>query len=205
MLKLLDHKIRQMHEALGGLEESDLSSITPERVITPHVYYCQVDFAQGTTEIGLANIASLLVANIACMKDHLKAWCAKNGKGFDGENLINANKDVAIVHDLWNIDKHADLNRPPRSGHRPKVQNLRQFLKLLTGASAGSSAVVTIDPRNGKMKTETTGGGSVNLAINGDVVDQHGMLLGDFAKICERATTAWEQALSRAGVPIPAR
>jgi hypothetical protein len=205
MLELLDRKIRQMHEALGGLEESDLSSITPERVTTPHIYYCQIDFSQGTTDVGLANIISLLIANIACMKDHLKVWCAKNGKSFDGENLINTNIDVAIVHDLWNIDKHADLNRPPRSGHRPKVQNLRQSLKLSTGTSAGSAAVFTIDPRTGKVKTETKVGGSVSLAINGDVVDEYGVLLGDFAGICERATTAWEQTLRRAGVPIPGR
>jgi len=205
MLELLDRKIRQMHAALGGLEESDLSSIAPERIITPHVYYLLVDFNQGTTEVGLANIASLLIANIACMKDHLKAWCAKNGKSFDGENLINTNKDVAIVHDLWNMDKHSDLNRPPRSGHRPKVQNLRQSLNLSTGTNAGSSTEVTIDSRTGRMKTERKGGGSVNLVINGDVVDEYGVLLGDIASICERATTAWEQTLSRAGVPVPAR
>lgn len=182
MLELLDRKIRQMHAALGGLEESDLSSIAPERIITPHLYYLLVDFNQGTTEVGLANIASLLIANIACMKDHLKAWCAKNGKSFDGENLINTNKDVAIVHDLWNMDKHSDLNRPPRSGHRPKVQNLRQSLNLSTGTNAGSSTEVTIDPRTGRMKTKTKGGGSVNLVINGDVVDEYGVLLW---KYCE--------------------
>lgn len=205
MLDLLDRKIRQMHEALGGLKDSDLSSIKPERLSTHQGFYFKVDFSQGNTEAGLANIASLLIANIACMKDHLKVWCSKNNKIFEGENLINSDKNVALIHDLCNIDKHAELNRAPRSGHRPRVQGLSQTLGLSVGTSAGSSAIFTIDPRTGEMKTQTQGDGSVKLVITGQVVNEHGALLGDFAEICETATTVWEQALNRAGVTIPAR
>lgn len=205
MLDLLDRKIRQMHEALGDLKDSDLSSIKPERLSTHRGFYFKVDFSQGNTEAGLANVASLLITNIACMKDHLKVWCTKNNKIFEGENLIDSDKNVALVHDLWNIDKHAELNRAPRSGHHPRIQGLSQMLSLSTGTSAGSSAMFTIDPRTGEMKTQTQGGGSVKRVITGQVVDEHGALLGDFAEICEKATAAWEQALNRAGVAIPAR
>lgn len=205
MLDLLDRKIRQMHEALGNLEESDLSSIKPEQATTPRGYYCKVDFSQGKTEAGLANITTLLITNIACMKDHLKAWCSKNSKAFEGDALINSDKNVALIHDLWNTDKHAELSSKPRSGHHPKIQGLNQVLSLSTGTSAGSSAVFTFDPRTGEMKTETQGGGSVKLTITAKVVDEHGALLGEFSDICEKATSAWEQALNRAGVTIPAR
>jgi hypothetical protein len=203
MLDLLDRKIRQMHEALCALEKSDLLSIEPEQLSTHQGFYFQIDFSQGNTEAGLANIVSLLIANIACMKDHLKVWCTKNNKVFEGENLINSDKNVAIVHDLWNIEKHAELDRPPRSGHRPRIQDLSQMLSLSTGTSAGSSAMFTIDPRTGGRKTQTQGNGSVKLVITAQVVDEHGTLLGDFAEICEKATAAWEQTLNRAGVAIP--
>ena len=209
MLDLLDLKIRQVHEALGALKGSDLSSIKPERLSAYQGFYLEVDFSQGNTEAGLANIASLLITNIACMKDHLKVWCSKNNKVFEGENLINSDKNVALVHDLWNIDKHAELDRAPRSGHRPRIQGLSrglsQMLSLSTGISAGSSAMITIDPRTGTMKTQTQGDGSVKLVITGQIVDEHGAVLGDFAEICEKATAAWEQALNRAGVTILAR
>ena len=50
----------------------------------------------------------MLLNNIACLKDHLKSWCKKNNKPFAGDQLINSNRDVAIIHDLWNLDKHAE-------------------------------------------------------------------------------------------------
>lgn len=205
MLDLLDRKIRQMHEALDDLKDSDLSAIKLECLSTHEGFYFKVDFSQGNTEAGLANIASLLIANIACMKDHLKVWCLKNNKVFEGENLINSDKNVALIHDLWNTDKHAELNRVPRSGHCPRVQGLSQTLTLFTGTSAGSRAVFTIDPRTGGIKTQTQGDGSVKLVITGQVVDEHGDRLGDFAEICEKATAAWEQELNQSGITIPSR
>ena len=204
MIDLLDLKIRQMHEALGELKDSDLSSIKPELLSTHQGFYCNVDFSQGNTDAGLANVASLLITNIACMKDHLKAWCTKNNKIFEGDILIGSDKNVALVHDLWIIDKHAEL-RASRSGHRPRIQGLCQMLSFSTGPSLGSSGMFTIDPRTGEVKTQTQGSASVKLVITGQVVDEIGNLLGDFAAICEKATVAWEEALNRAGVVIPAR
>lgn len=205
MIDLLDRKIRQMHEALGGLQESDLSSIQVEHTVTGNHYYCGIDFSQGKTEVGLANVAFLLIANIACMKDHLKVWCSKNNKAFQGDNLISNDRNVALVHDLWNIDKHAELNRPPRSGHLPKLHDLHQSLNLSTGPKAGNSTILTFDPKTGEMLINTNDGGSAKLLIGGQVVDEHGALLGDFADICEKATAAWEEALKNAGVTIPSR
>lgn len=205
MTDLLDRKIRQMHEALDGLGEADLSTIKTEHSVSGNRYYCGVDFSQGRTEAGLANIASLLIANIACMKDHLKAWCSKNNKSFEGDKLIKNDRNVAIVHDLWNIDKHAELDKLPRSGHLPKLQDLHQSLNLSTGPKAGNSTILTFDPKTGEMLINTNDGGSAQLLIRGQVIDEHGILLGDFTDICEKATAAWEQALKLAGVTIPVR
>ena len=38
------------------------------------------------------------------------------------DQLIDSNRDVAIIHDLRNLDKHAELNRPSRSGLSPRLQ-----------------------------------------------------------------------------------
>ncbi len=123
MLDELDPRIRRMHHALGQLENSDLSSITCERGVTADGYcYVEVDFSKGTTEEGLANLVGSVIANIASIKDHLRLWCKKNGRSFDGEVLINTNRDVAIIHDLWNLDKHGQLDHTPRSGHSPEFR-----------------------------------------------------------------------------------
>lgn len=206
MLDLLDRKIRQMHQALGALENSDLSQIKTDYSESAIGFYRGVDFNQGQTEAQLANTATLLIANIASIKDHLKAWCLEHGKAFEGDRLIDGNFDVGTIHDLWNIDKHSKLNRPPRSGHTPKLNGLKQNLQVSTGSANGpSSASFTMDPITGKMKVQTTGGGKVTLVIDAEIVDENGELMGDFVGICERATSAWESALANVGVPIPSR
>ena len=200
----LDLKIRQLHEALDGLE-ADVSSVKAEHGATPERYYLHIDFSQEKSDAELANVASLLIANIASMKDHLKAWCRNSGKSFEGDTLIDSNKGVAIVHDLWNLDKHAELNSRPRSGHHPQVVDLKQRLVLSTGAGADSFAAVTIDPTTRQLIHATKGGGSAGLLITGRVIDEKGNDLGDFSEICEQATDAWEQALRSAGVAVPTR
>ena len=206
MLEVLDAKVRRMHEALGNLRNEDLSRLKAEDIDIPGFgFYRKLDFGQGQTPARLSNTASLLVSNIASLKDHLKVWCRKNSKEFKGEQLINSNRSVALVHDLWNIDKHVELDKPPRSGTRPKLQNLNQNLQLSAGTEANSSVMFQWDPRTGKMESRVTGDGKAALVIDADVIDENGNKLGTFAALCEAAATEWENALKAAGVPVPPR
>ncbi len=143
MLDVLDRKIRQMHLALGDLEKSDLSQLKSTVVEDKGGFYRELDFNQGQSDAQLANTAYLLISNIASLKDHLKAWCKKHRTNFEGDKLINGNVDVATIHDLWNIYyKHPEPNRAPRSGRIPRLENLRQDLKLSTGTSAESRDIL---------------------------------------------------------------
>ncbi len=203
MLDLLDRKLRQMHAALGALSSSDLTTIQPQITRTDAYVYTAVDFNQSSDAIALANAASLVVANIASLKDHLKAWCKKQGVAFDGDKLINANRSVALVHDLWNVDKHAELNAAPRSGHIPKLVGLATALSISAGTEAGAGAFYSMDPRTGKVTTGTTGGGKVGLVLVAQIVDDKGVILGDFTQVCTEAAEGWSAALKAAGVPLP--
>jgi len=204
MLSLLDRKIRQLHEALGDVQSPHLEAVHTERGVAFGAYYCRVDFNQGRTEAELANLASLLVANVACLKDHLKQWCSNSGKAFEGDTLINTNRDVALVHDLWNTDKHATLTKS-RSGCQPKLIDLRQTLALTTGVGEKGGTVFRMELATGKVLAQSSGSGSSGIRVSAQIVDEHGTKVGDFLEVCERATSAWEQALVRAGVPIPLR
>lgn len=203
MLDLLNQKLRRMYAALAGLSSDDLSVIQPK--ITERFGYCytEVDFNQHSDEIALANSAYLLVANIASIKDHLKVWCKKQGVAFQGDALINSNRSVALIHDLWNIDKHAELNLPPRSGTKPKLQNIRTALTISAGTSAGSGVFFTIDPRTGKITTGTSGGGSVQLALVAQIADEAGNVIADFTQTCIEAIDSWSANFQAAGVPLP--
>lgn len=203
MLEKIDRKVARMHEALGQLEKEDLSGLETKDIDVPGSgFYREMDFSEGKSRAELANTASLLVANIARLKDHLKVWCEKNDKRFTGDNLINSNRDVAIVHDLWNTDKHAELDRPPRSGIHPRLEDLRQEMQLSTGSEEGSSVALEWNPRTGEMEKKVTGGGKAALVITADVVDDDGQKVGTLKEICERAAREWEAALTEAGVPI---
>jgi len=203
MIDILDRKIRQMHAALAGLATDDLSTIKPQFGEADGCYYTKVDFNLDADEIALANAATLLITNIALMKDHLKAWCTRQGVAFHGDALINGNQAVALIHDLWNIDKHAALNKPPRSGHTPKLHDLRKSLTLSAGIAAGAGAFFSMDPRTGKVTTGTTGGGAVQIALVAQIIDENGNVLGDFTSICTQAIDEWAKALSAAGVQLP--
>jgi hypothetical protein len=98
--------IRQMHASLDAIATEDLSGVKPQLETGPTYVSMNVDF----------NAATLLIANIASLKDHLKAWCKLKGVPFNGDALINSNNAVALIHDLWNVDKHAELTSKPRSG-----------------------------------------------------------------------------------------
>lgn len=205
MSDTLDRKIRQMHAALAGLATDDLSTIQPQIAAADGYVYIKVDFNQNSDPIALANSASLLIANIASIKDHFKVWCKKQNVPFQGDALINSNRAVALVHDLWNTDKHAELNSPSRSGHKPKLNNLKTALRISTGTTAGSGAFFSMDPRTGKITTGTSGGGAVQVALDAQIVDETGNVLGDFTQTCTEAVEAWSNALSAAGVPQAAR
>jgi hypothetical protein len=194
----LDLRLRQMHAAFGNLQTKDFSTV---RVYTETTDADGRRWTRTTTDFGgneadLANVADLLVDNIACLKDHLRAWCRANGRPFRGEELINSNRDVAIVHDLWNIRKHAELDRRPRSGFMPQLKGLSRGVR-----SGGGSLVLDLDPATGGFTNAH--GANPSLIISGQVVDEHGNQLGSFQTICESAIAAWEATLIEAGVRRP--
>jgi hypothetical protein len=195
----MDLKIRQMHGALGGMTSQDVASLAPE--VNRTATYTTIHLPGEGSEVDLANAASLLVANIACMKDHLKAWCTKNGREFKGENLINNNRSVALVHDLWNVDKHAELDKKPRSGFTPKLVNLRQAVRF-SGTGPGRGGIgFNFETGQGYIRQE--GGVKASVRISGDIVDESGQQVADFYKACEEAVDAWASELEAAGVALP--
>lgn len=199
----LDFKIRQIHAALNEMKTADLSSIAVEQGRTSDSFYVSVDFNEGTDDAKLANVVTLLVNNIACIKDHLKVWCEKHSTKFNGEVLINSNRSVALIHDLWNLNKHLELNGPSRSGYKPRLIELRRYLVVSGGTSANSVAIYSHDPKTGQMTTHTSGDGSVELEIGATIVDENGTVLGDFEAVCKEAIQAWRDELFKSGVQLP--
>ena len=194
----IEQKLEQMYAALRELHVTEkLSSIKPKTKRVGNQFVTSIDFTEGADRATAANRVSLLLNNIACLKDHLKAWCKKNGKPFTGDQLIDSNRDVAIIHDLWNLDKHAELNRPSRSKLSPRLAQSAHTSLMFKGGSEPAS--VTLPFFQGGVIQAT---GAASLRISAGVVDKDGNGLGDLEAIALRAVAAWEAEFVKAGMKL---
>jgi len=202
MLEIIDKKLRQMHAALKAISTEDLSEFKPQIDRSSSYISMKVDFNENSDPIELANAASLLIANIASLKDHLKVWCKSKELLFKGDLLIDSNIAVALIHDLWNVDKHAELTSKPRSGVQPILKDIHRSLVMTAGTEVGSGVMYSIDPRTGKVTTSSSGSGQIKVAINAIVADAQGNVLGEFSALCEEAVDAWQKGFASVGIHI---
>jgi len=194
----LTKKIKRMYLALNIVSNKNFDEIEAQISGDTKHRRMSIDFNKDADQTELEDNAGRLVANIASLKDHLKVWCKANNVQFKGEDLINNNKDsVALVHDLWNLDKHGKFDRETRSGHTPKLQNLHTALKMT--ASPGGRSSVAMNLRTGEV---TLKGEGHAMTLVADVVDEHGTRLGRLDEICERAADLWYKEMESAGVPM---
>ena len=198
----LQARIDRMRHALGATRSESLDGLKVDCYVGPTSVYFFMDFNQGRTPTELEYSAYALIAIIASLKDHLKHWCTQHGQRFLGDQLINTNMNVALVHDLWNTDKHAAMNGPSRSGMRPTLCELRQVMTLATGTTVGSWAIFTFDPRTGLPSANTGEGGSATLMIDAQIVDEQGIVVACLQDVCARSIDSWEGALRNAGVSL---
>jgi hypothetical protein len=65
------------------------------------------------------------------LKDPLKEDAARTGvPGATVEAAISADLTLSLLADLANLDKHGALNKPPRSGHVPKLGEAKGVTNL---------------------------------------------------------------------------
>ena len=195
-------RVEQLLHSVGVVATDDLSGIKFHSEISPERTQFGFEANAGASRAALTNDAQSLVVNIGCLKDALKKWLTDQGRTADAkamETFIDSNRAVAIVYDLYNSMKHAGIDakkHPPRSGHLPKLVNLRRVMRLTTGDSP--SAVVLMSPQG--MQTS----GSVRHVLTGDVVDEtSGQKLGAFDVLCADAVESWKQLFASHGLLPP--
>ena len=199
----IEQKIGQMYKALEEMQITEkLSSMAA--VFNPgRRGSFSMDFGKGADTPTAANRASQLISAIACLKDHLRMWCTKQNKPFTGDKLIDSNREVAIVHDLWNLDKHGEVDRS-RSRLYPRLAE-PPYSSLVLKAEARTPRpkfqlyVPIFGGAVGPMMRIHSG---ATLRIGARVVDKDGNYLGDLEAICEKAVAAWEAELKKVGLTL---
>jgi hypothetical protein len=202
----IEQKLAQLYAALAEMKITDkLASMKPTTTVVDGRTVSSWDFTKIESPATAANRVSLLLHNIACLKDHLHTWCTKNNKSKTGDHLIDSNRDVAIIHDLWNLDKHAELNRPSRSGLSPRLQQPAHTTLERRITTTEETLIFAVSLSNGGQLQPVEG---ANAKVTATVIDDAGNTLGDLDSISLRAVAAWEAEFIKAGfkiVPPPER
>ncbi len=192
----IEQKLQQMYAALRELKVTNKVPLKPTMKRVGNRFAATIDFTKVTDDATAANRVSLLLNNIACLKDHLKVWCKKNGKPFTGDDLINHNKDVAIIHDLCNLEKHGELKRS-RSGLWPKFARPPRTSLMFKGGPEPASVTIPMF-QSGVIQAT----GDASFRISTSVVDKGEKNLGDLEDIALRAVAAWEAEFVKAGMKL---
>jgi len=197
-LDQLHTRLRRLHASLASASTFEIPVFQSPRLVGSGTFH--VEFTDGRSLAEMENLLATLIANVASLKDHLKVWCLEHGVTFPGDKLINGELAVALVHDLWNRDKHGALVRP-RSGHTPFVRDVHQSLAVEPIDGPGSSVESRFNPDTGEMRVFAGPNTRLSLVIDGEIVDESGSKLGSLLETCERALDAWESTMAVCGVP----
>ncbi|WP_431300450.1 hypothetical protein [Tabrizicola sp. BL-A-41-H6] len=152
---------------------------------------------EGAEPEELYNEISLILTAIASLKDHVDIFCKRSKIPKIGDGIIDSHREVALIHDLWNVDKHGSLNRPPRSGFTPM---LRSVSRVVTLTASGENSVVSIffNPISGMMETQ----GEVQVLLSAQIVTEDGEFIADFRPTCEAALAIWLREIEWLGIDI---
>lgn len=106
---------------------------------------------------------------LAGLKDHLKTKMRRIGQSPQKvEDFINGNRELSLVLDLDNQDKHGSpLTKTNRSGTNPQLVNLQQALS----GDGHSTLSITFDGLTGEIASQD---GPLKIVIIGDVIDESG-------------------------------
>jgi hypothetical protein len=195
----LMEKIERLRAAVHVAEERDVSKVPVEITHTPDGVHMRHDFKGRLSDPEIQNLAWQLIRSIADLKDPIRAWAAANGMPKDDvDRAVRASRELAIIMDLANYDKHGghDRHGGQWSGTRPELKNVRRGLRITTTTAPGVVAGMQILP-GGDLRTF----GDTVVCVLGEVELRDGSKL-EIGYVQQRAIEALEDLLRRFGLNV---
>ena len=187
-------RIKRIYSAIDALEETDLDSFEPTVIREGNTIVIRQNFEGDLSEEELSNLAHLMIYNIANLYGHLKKWAARNNaKVSEVDKVFNSSREIKIIQDLSNNDKHG---YPPRngghSGISPKIEKFTRGLQFTSVSQEGFDS-------SGKPKFIGKG---MAVVISGEISDAKGQIIGNLHLIAKKALEAWEVFVSNFGIKL---
>ncbi|HAI63242.1 MAG: hypothetical protein UU64_C0007G0033 [candidate division WWE3 bacterium GW2011_GWF2_41_45] len=120
-LKTLIEKAKSGIDALYTTEISKFEEHTLEKKGDSFAY--SISFEGGSEHLKY-NVIINAIGAIGKIKEHIRD-IEQNG---DVETFINKSKELSLIMDLWNIDKHGYPLKQPRTQHYPIIDSIRSGL-----------------------------------------------------------------------------
>ncbi len=204
----IKNRIARVYAAFG--EKSRLKPEDCEPVVhrTPQRLSYHQDFRGGRTQEQLEIDAATIINEIMGIRDRTKKWLiASAGNAARVDDFIKSDMAVALVHDLANTEKHGELDRPPFSGHRPKLLPVDRVMANIydpvtkTYARASQFWGPAINNQTGQLANK---GGSTGMEVvlHCDIQDESGNKIGELNKVLADAIHSWEQFLKSLGLTL---
>lgn len=204
----LSSRLNLAYVALGASAPTTPESIHPMVVQNSSGIQLVHDFRGNDSEekcyLAIMSIVDIIVG----LRDRTKAWLKKNaGDPNQVDDFIGMHDQVAIVHDLGNLDKHGSVGRKPLSGKQIQLRNVGRAMVLkydpVTGrfATKGEFIGQAFNPATGQLSGEVTSS-NVEITLVGNIVDEGGDLISQIPRTLPQALYDWEQFLASLGIKL---
>lgn len=173
----IDQRLERLYSSVSQQYDHDIeANIKEETLIRDDgIHELHISFGNDN-KAEIENKILNVIHGIAGLKDHIKNKLSKTDrdpKSF--EDLISDTKELSIVIDIDNMDKHGDpLTISNRSGLSPHLSNLQQALSPSSNQSKTSFAMRSTF-NGGKPSAISEMSGDFRIVITGDVIDGNGL------------------------------
>lgn len=149
-----------------------------------------------------------VVDMIVGLRDRTKGWLKRNG--LDSrivDEFIETHDQVAIVHDLANLNKHGSVGRKPLCGKQIELKDVGRAMVLKYDPVSGKFATKgefigqAFNARTGEISGDATST-NVEVTLVANIVDQDGNLISQIPKALPQAIYDWEQFLLSLGLQV---
>jgi len=114
----LTQRIHRIYSSINAVEETDPNKLKATVIATDEITFVFQDFRGDLTVAELSNLVYMLISNIANLRDHLRKWAVKNGKGKEKVNeAFKQSLELRIIQDLSNNDEHGYRRRYRQGNH----------------------------------------------------------------------------------------
>lgn len=187
-----------MYAALNASKEKDLQKLRGLAVRTKDFVLFESDFSNGDSQEELSNKLGSVLGGIMTLREILKSKRAELGISRESiDNGFKGTEALQIVRDLRVANEHGWPPNSSWTGQKPQVRALRRAMQLRTSAKNNSSIMMTFDA-NGYPRT--FGDGTAEAVLEGEVISEDGVFMGNLSTILNRAIVDLEVFLTRIGV-----